>query len=351
MSLYEDYLTKYPDLLGHLENARNRGRLSHAFLVHADSEQVRRDFAVVLAQLATCPNIHAGRPCLTCQICRWLEEGNYSEFYTLSPIGKTYVIKIGERINPEPNTLRYFENRFYLTGTGGGDCKIGVIYDADRMNDESQNALLKTLEEPPSDTLLILVTGNPSALLPTTRSRCQQVSLLANHCEYDFAWGKELFATLGVLCFGADRDLVRVEEGCSRLTGIASDLSRDAEERTAEAWAERVETVAQSGDASQTKRIEQQVADVASGAYMRERGLFLSAIQAFCQQVFLLSEGIALEQLPNPEIFEGIMLPASITPERGIAVLREADDLNNTLNFNVNEELALRTFALNLAMK
>ena len=104
-------------------------------------------------------------------------------------------------------------------------------------------------------------------------------------------------------------------------------------------------------DPALVKRVEQQAADAAAGAYMKERGQFLTAIQTFCQQVFQLSEGIRFDQLANPEIFAGIDLPEKIAPARGAVALREAEELLFTLRFNVNEELALRTFAVNLATK
>lgn len=175
MSLYDNYASNYPALVSHLENARKHHRLAHAFLVHADTERARREFAVVLAQIAACPDSREGRPCTVCRVCRQLEQGTYSEFYTLSPVGKMYFIKIGERGKPEPNTLRYFEEQFHLTSTGGANRKVGVIYDADRMNDESQNALLKTLEEPDGRTAFFLLTAHPEGLLATIRSRCRPV--------------------------------------------------------------------------------------------------------------------------------------------------------------------------------
>lgn len=351
MSLYDKYISSCSKLIGYLENARKFNRLSHAFLIHADSEQVRRDFAIILAQIAACPESKDGRPCTTCRICRQLEEGTYPEFYPLTPVGKMYVIKIGDRENPEPNTLRYFEERFQLTSLGGANCKIGVIYDADRMNDESQNALLKTLEEPPPETLLILTTGNPAALLPTTRSRCQLLSVLTNRCEFNFTGKEQLFAALGALFFEANADLVKVETEVSHLIQVASGLNNDASERVTGEWASRLSIAAQTGDSALVKRVEQQVADAASGAYMKERGQFLTAILTFCQQVFQLSLGVQVDQLPNPEIFNNIDLSKKITPERGVAALREAEELLYTLRFNVNEELALRTFAVNLATR
>jgi DNA polymerase-3 subunit delta' len=65
----------------------------------------------------------------------------------------------------------------HLRSTGGGTGRIVVIDDADRLSIAAQNALLKTLEEPPGHAILILVTGSPGGLLPTVRSRCQRITL------------------------------------------------------------------------------------------------------------------------------------------------------------------------------
>ncbi len=350
MPLYDTYRARYPELVGHLENARKRNRLSHAFLLHADNETLRREFSIVLAQLAACPESRDGRPCTVCRVCRSLEEGTYPELYFLAPVGKMYQIKIGDRGKPEPNTLRFFEEQFHLTSTGGGNCKVGIICDADRMNDESQNALLKTLEEPPPQTLLILTTGNPSALLPTTRSRCQLVPLLTNRCEFDFAGKEAVCAALAKLCFESRGDLAAAEAGAAELIRLSAGLSSDASARIAEAWKSRLAAAEQTGDPGLVKRTRALVDDAAAGACMKERGLFLETIRTFCSQLELLANGVSVTDLANPELFENLPLP-ELEPERAELFRREAEELLFTLRFNVNEELALRTFAVNLAMK
>ncbi len=350
MPTYDTYRKQFPIILGNLENARRNGRLSHAFLLQADTARARREFSTALAQLAACPQSDQGRPCGECRVCRQIENGSYPELHTLSPVGKMYEVKIGDRTNPDPNTLRFFERQFHLTGIAGGLRKIGVIYDADRMNEESQNALLKTLEEPPPETLLILATGNPAALLPTTRSRCQLLPLLTNHCEYNFPGFDELVKSLNQLALNARGNLALAEEQAAVLCKVAAGLSSDATERSAAEWEGRIAAAAQAGDAAFIKRIETLALDAGYGAYMKERGLFLSAIHAFASQIFLLSSGVPAGELPNPELFpDGA--PEKIDPEFGAMVLREAEDLLFTLRFNVNEELALRTFAVNAAMK
>ena len=64
----------------------------------------------------------------------------------------------------------------------------------------------------------------------------------------------------------------------------------------------------------------------------------------------MLSQGVDRENLPEKAIFDHLPIPLEIAPERGFAILREAEDLEYTLRFNVNDELALRTFAVNIAM-
>jgi DNA polymerase-3 subunit delta' len=88
--------------------------------------------------------------------------------------------------------------QFSQTSFAGG-WKIGVILSADRMTDQAANALLKTLEEPSAKTLLILVTDEPQALLPTISSRCQRISLTEEDEEISRHWKNPLLDILSEL--------------------------------------------------------------------------------------------------------------------------------------------------------
>ena len=102
-------------------------------------------------------------------------------------------------------------------------------------------------------------------------------------------------------------------------------------------------------DSAMVKRLEERKNNQIYGAYMRERRSFLSAISCFCFQVYMLSQGVSFDELPNKEVFCG-EIPPAVTDERAQKILSEAENLISTLNFNVNEELALRTFVLNISM-
>ncbi len=347
---FSEYEIRYPEITGCLKRARREGRLAHAYLLHGDTPEIRQEFAKALAQLAVCPKSHEdGSPCESCIICDQLNRGVYPEYHQLTPVGKSYQIQVGDRTNPEPNTVRWFEELFYLTSTSGARCKIGVIFDADRMNTESQNAFLKTLEEPPADSFFILATGNPSALLPTTRSRCQSITILENHCRFEFMGAKELFAALYQLQFRATGDLPAAERAAANIIALSQQLEDQAESKTNDVWEERL-AQAEEMDPAMRKRMEKQVASGAAGEYMRIRKYFLSAIHTWFAQVFQLASGAGMHQLANPEIFDGLNLPA-LDEKKTLQALKEAENLLYNMYFNINEELALRSFCMNVALK
>ncbi len=348
MTLYSEYSKRFGDLISCLENAKASGRLAHAFLIHSPDPKVRREFARVVMQIAGCNDSKNGRPDLSCRFCTRIENGVYADCHTVSPVGKKYQIKVGDRINPEPNTLRDLLDHIGFTSTSHR--KFGVIEDADRMGVEAQNALLKTLEEPPPETTIILQSANPGALLPTTRSRCQLLELPDNKFRFDFNGFDTVREALFELCFTCGCDMVKIESASSKLIAVSNALSEQAMLDTEEEFSEEMTAAKNSEDAAFIKRMENRKNDAASGAYMRERRSFIAAITTFCSQIFLLSLGVSRNDLPNAEMFDHLAIPASIPVERAKKILKEAEELDYTLNFNVNTDLALRTFAVNVAM-
>jgi hypothetical protein len=348
--LFEQFREQFPAVVDCLVRARQNGRMAHAYLVHGDTPEIRRDFPIVLAQIVLCPDVpEHGRPCGTCECCEKLAKGTYPELYMLMPTGKTWAIPVGDRNNPEPNTVRWFNNVFYLTSTSEFSKKIGILFDADRMKSEAQNAFLKTLEEPPPDTMFILTSGNPSALLPTTRSRCQLLTLLENHCSFDFPGNRDLFQALYDLQFKAVNDLPEAESCAARLFTVSAGLKEQAEESTADEWQERLE-ISEELENPVKKRIQAQYDAAVSGEYIRLRHYFVSAVHTWFAQIYQLSRGGSRNDLANPEMLEGLELPAVIDEKAAFNALRRVDKLLFDLKFNVNEELAFRAFCINLAV-
>lgn len=351
MTLLEKYESRFPAVLTALGNARRAGRMAHAYLLHGDNHLVREEFAILVAQTLLClnPGRDSGKPCGVCQVCDKLSRGVYPELSELRPSGKMRLIKVGDRVNPEPNTLRWFEDVFYKTTTSQFQWKIGILHDVDRMNAESQNAFLKTLEEPPRNSSFILTTGNPSALLPTTRSRCQTLMVLENRVEFDFEGMEVLLQNLRKLSFDARGKLPEAEQCCGGIMAVASSLKAQANARAEEEWQDKREAVKEL-ESGVRKRVEEQFDSAAAAEYLRLRSIFLGAIHSWFAQLFHLASGATADTLGNPEFFQGLSLPP---PDEAFALraLGHAESLNYNLRFNVDEELAVRCFCLNVALK
>jgi DNA polymerase III subunit delta' len=152
-----------------LQQALQQGRLPHALLFSGPRGVGKERFALALTQSLLCPDRNAeGRPCGVCRHCHLLQSGSHPDFQWVVPEeeSKSGEIKI--------EAIRALTGGASLTAQSGG-YKVVIIQPAHRMNKAAANSLLKTLEEPTRDTLIILLTEHPARLLPTIRSRCQQV--------------------------------------------------------------------------------------------------------------------------------------------------------------------------------
>ncbi len=125
--------------------------------------------ATVFAQALNCP-VRPGQGCGECPACREIAQGGYPDLHRLTPSSKSRLITVDQ--------IREMRRSVYQSARGD-NWKIFLLEEADRMNLAAQNAFLKTLEEPPPKTVLILITSQPGRLLSTIRSRCQVVSFAA----------------------------------------------------------------------------------------------------------------------------------------------------------------------------
>lgn len=163
---------KFEEALELLTAAHQRGRQAHALLVSGPSGAGKEELAVKLVE-----ELQGGGDQ---GVDLWGEEVK-SDAQSLSDIEGEFVRVIrprskSRRIRVEQ--IRELEKPLQLAAPEG-TWKVGVIVDADRMGEEASNAFLKTLEEPPDSSLLMLLTCEPSRLLPTILSRCVEVPLLA----------------------------------------------------------------------------------------------------------------------------------------------------------------------------
>jgi len=165
----------FADITGHeqsislLQAALGNGRLAHAYLFYGEPQVGKLMTAMRLAQALNCersPETGAQDSCGRCRSCLQIAARTHPDYFVIEPDpkGATPQIKIEQ--------VREIEQQFVYRPLVG-ERKICLIDDADRLTIGAANALLKTLEEPPGDSLFILVTSRLHALPITIRSRCQ----------------------------------------------------------------------------------------------------------------------------------------------------------------------------------
>lgn len=162
-----------------------RGRLAHGFLFIGPKGVGKRLFARTLAQCLFCERIpdELLDACGDCPSCRQMAAETHSDFLTIGlPEGKK-ILPISLLVGDDANRGRAGLCYELAHAPTTANRRIALIDDADAMNEEAANALLKTLEEPPPGAILILLSPDSEAVLPTIRSRCQPVHFSALNVE------------------------------------------------------------------------------------------------------------------------------------------------------------------------
>lgn len=150
-------------------------RVPHALLLVGPPSVGKRSLALDLAAALLCTGALAGeRPCRACRACRMVEHGNHPDVHLLEPEGPGGQVGIGGKDGRRG--VRDLVMELALLPVEGV-ARVAIIREAHRMNDDAQSALLKSLEEPPAGTTLILLADDEERLLPTVRSRCARIRL------------------------------------------------------------------------------------------------------------------------------------------------------------------------------
>lgn len=173
-------MANFKDIIGqesikkHLQTAIKTGNLSHAYIINGEYGSGRQTIASALAKTIQCQSkTDDTDACGVCTSCKQAESHNHPDIkYITHDKTSISVNDIREQLNNDISIKPY-----------SSEYKIYIIPDANKMTEQAQNTLLKTIEEPPVYAIIILLTENCDSLLPTIRSRC--VTLTMNPIEKD----------------------------------------------------------------------------------------------------------------------------------------------------------------------
>ena len=170
LALYRKYRSQtFSDLVGQehvvrtLKNAVASGRIAHSFLFTGPRGTGKTSTARLLAKALNCPNVKEGEPCGTCEICMSITDGSAMDVVEIDAASESGVEDVREKI-VEAVEYKPAECQF----------KVFIIDEVHDLSAKAFDALLKTIEEPPSHIVFVLATTEYNKVPPTVRSRCQK---------------------------------------------------------------------------------------------------------------------------------------------------------------------------------
>lgn len=166
-----------------LKNSLNTGKISHSYLFEGEKGVGKKEVALAFSKGLVCKSDDE-RPCNKCSSCLKFESMNHPDFKMISSTKKIIQKKEIEALIREIPILPFESKK-----------KVFLIEDGDLMRSDSQNALLKTLEEPPPYVVMIILTSNSNKILDTISSRCEIIKFHRRN-DIDKIFKMENFADL-----------------------------------------------------------------------------------------------------------------------------------------------------------
>lgn len=325
---------------GLLQRSLERDRLAHAYLFSGNALQELEDMARTLAKAVNC--LSPAHPtldcCDACDNCRRIDQFNHPDVLWVRPELKTRLIGIDQvrelmqMVNLKPTVAAF---------------KVGILAGADRLTHPAANAFLKTLEEPPSRSILILLTIEPQRVLETILSRCLRLSFAGGGAHFDAvqtAW----MASFSAAAANGQPGLL----GRYHLLGLIG--KKLGEQRTAIEESLTARSPLGRYDDLEPKmrdKLEDELSAAIEAEYRRQRTDLIGALQWWLRDVWLHTLSVEGGLLSFPDFAAASRAVAKrISPAQALANLEEVDHLQRQLYSNVQEALALEVGLLKLRL-
>jgi DNA polymerase-3 subunit delta' len=314
-----------------LRRSLQRSRLAHAYLFIGPHDSDTEVVARTLAKALNCRE-ETGDACDRCDPCRRVDNGSHPDVHWVRPESKSRRIQIKQ--------IREFEGEVRLK-PGMARIKVGVIVDADCMTEEAGNAFLKTLEEPPDQTIIVLLTSEPQRLLPTILSRCLRMSFGPTSAASESPHRKTVVEMLTDFTGGVAGAYQLLDGITSMLRKLREEISTRAE---SEANVDRYEEL----DPKARERLEDEMEARIEGEYRGERERVLEEIYSWMLDLLLCVVGADDNLLEHSGQAEVLRRSAAGLPVAdALRNLEAVERIRDALARNVTETLALEVGLLN----
>lgn len=164
--LYFNSIIGHEQVKEHLQTAIEQNKISHSYIINGEPGSGKKLIAAIFAETLQCED-KGINPCGLCKSCIQAESKNHPDIIWVTH--EKYSIGVDDIRNQLNNSI--------AIKPYSGPYKIYIVPDADKMTEQAQNALLKTIEEPPEYAVILLLTNNIDSLLPTILSRCVTLNL------------------------------------------------------------------------------------------------------------------------------------------------------------------------------
>jgi len=303
-----------------LQASHENGRLAHAYLLFGETGSGKRKLALDLINLVSDTSF------------RSLDEARGERIQVVTPESKSRRIRV--------SAMRSRERRLHRA-VPAGTVKVAVVTDADRLVPEAANAFLKTLEEPPPQSLILLLTAQPGQLLDTTRSRCLQVPLFRPGPPRLDAASERLLEELRSR-FSRD-DPAGLSFAFSLMQAFVTILREEKEALQKEhsaALKEEVAAYRQTTEGDWLKQREEYYKGLSEAHYLARREELVQVLLDWYGDALRAGEGVDRADLPGCEA-ETVALGERLGRRELLRRIEALEELREHLQTNVHEGLAL----------
>lgn len=323
-----------------LRRSLERGRIGHAYLLTGESLTELEDLARALAQALNCvapAKKDSGLgSCGRCSNCLRIEHYNHPDVLWIRPESKLRIITISQvrevlgTVNLKPSEAAW---------------KVMIFVAADRMKTEAANAFLKTLEEPPARSLMILLSTEPQRLLPTILSRCLRLPVQAGQtspASNDWRWLQSFSAEVSTPHKSRLHRYVLLDGLLTRLAEI-----RDAVEQ--ELRASSLLETHDDLDPALRDELEDELNASVEAEYRKRRADLLNLLHWWLRDVWVIRQTQSLtHQRFEPLAAAAGTLSNRLSPLQALENLQTLERTRRLLESNVQEALALEVGLLKL---